>query len=60
MIATKLPTMIGTKLPTLDKVAPRNEDGLVNPTRTRGAATRASSGDTVHDQRAIPQRDFHQ
>jgi hypothetical protein len=60
MISCKLPKMIGTKIPTLDKVAPWHEDGLVNPTRIRGAAARASSGDTVHDQRNVSQRDFHQ
>jgi len=50
MISRKLPKMIGTKIPTLDKVVPWNEDGPVNPTRSRGVAARASSGDTIHDQ----------
>ena len=31
MIASKLPKMIGTKIPTLDRVAPRKEDGAGQP-----------------------------
>ena len=60
MISRKLPKMIGTKIPTLDKVVPWNEDGPVNPTRSRGAAAGARSGDTIHDQRDVSQGDIDQ
>jgi hypothetical protein len=58
MIATKLPTMIGTKIPTLDNAASWNEDKLVTPNRSRGAA-HVRSGETFHDQRYASQRDVN-
>ena len=58
MISSKLLTMIGMKIPTLDKDAPWNEDGLVNSSRPRGAAARARSGDPIHDERDVSQRDI--
>jgi transposase len=58
MIGSKLPRMIGTKIPTLDKVAPWKEDGLVNSSRFRGAAARVRSGEPIHDQRDVSQRNI--
>jgi hypothetical protein len=59
MIASKLPNMIGIKIPTLDNAASWNEDESVTPHRFRGAA-HVRSGDTFHDQRYASQRDLHQ
>jgi hypothetical protein len=58
MIAFKLPNMIGIKIPTLDTAATWNEDELVTPNRSRGAA-HVRSGDTFHDQRYVSQGDFN-
>jgi hypothetical protein len=55
MIASKLLKMIGTKIPTLDSAASWNEDELVTPNRSRGAAY-VRSGDTFHDKRYASQR----
>jgi hypothetical protein len=48
MIAIKLRNMIGIKIPTLDITATWNEDELVTPNHSRGAA-HVRSGDTLHD-----------
>ncbi len=59
MIGCKLPKMIGNKIPTLDNAAKWNEDELVIPKRSMGAA-HAKSGDTIYDQGYVPQRGLHQ
>jgi hypothetical protein len=59
MIASKLPKMIGIKIPTLDTTATWNEDELVTPNRCRGAV-HVRSGGAFHDQRYASQGDLNQ
>lgn len=58
MIGSNL-RLIGMKIPTLDKTAPWNEDEVVTPNRSRGAA-HVRSGDTVHDEGHVSQGTFDQ